>query len=149
MRDPKTYFATKAQAHSRSKVSRSSRWPEDAEQDEATPSVIEVSLGRGLSVLVQVQLEEIRQVAPAEVWLDLVDADDEILASSSVELGANDDTAPSFRVRADPRVVRKHTVWGVLLSLYETVHLRWQVQVVDRSGRVLGRRSVEYEMHGA
>ncbi|MDI3291871.1 hypothetical protein [Polyangium sp. 15x6] len=147
MRDPKTYFATKAQAHSRSKDPRRSRWPEGTAQDEEAPSVVEVSLGRGLSILVQVRLEAIQQGAPAEVWADLVDADDEILASGSVDLGANDPTAQSFRVRADPRVVRKHTVWGVLLSLYETVHLRWQVQVVDGAGQVLGRRSVEYEMH--
>ncbi|MDI1480304.1 hypothetical protein [Polyangium sp. y55x31] len=148
MRDQKIYFATKEQAQARSNGSSRPRWPEETEQDEWTTSLLEVRLGRGLSVFVQVRLEEIRQAAPAEVWLDLVDADDEILASSSVELAANDAAASSFRVRADPRVVRKHTVWGVLLSLYETVHLRWQVQLLDKAGRVLGRRSVECEMNG-
>lgn len=148
MRDQKIYVATKEQAQARSHGSSRPRWPEDAEPEELVTSLLEVRLGRGLSIFVEVRLEEIQQAAPAEVWLDLVDADDEVLASSSVELATNDEAAPSFRVRADPRVVRKHMVWGVLLSLYETVHLRWQVQLLDKAGQVLGRRSVEYEMNG-
>ncbi|MDI1480389.1 hypothetical protein [Polyangium sp. y55x31] len=46
-------------------------------------------------------------------------------------------------------MVRKHVIWGALLSCCETVHLRWQVQVVDRGGQVLGRRMVGHEMRGA
>lgn len=117
--------------------------------DELRSRLMDVQLGRGLGVLVCVRLKEV-QVEAAEVRFDLVDADDEILASGSVLLRVNErESERPFRVRADPRLVRRHGVWGTLLSLYETVHLRWQVQVVDATGRVLGRTTLVYEMRAA
>jgi hypothetical protein len=100
--------------------------------------------GTRLSVIVHVRLEEI-QVEAAEVRIDLVDAGDDILASGAVLLQAKEPER-AFRVRADSRIVRRHEVWGTLLSLYEVVHLRWQVQVLDPVGRMLGRTTLEYEM---
>ncbi len=150
MREQQTYFATKRQIHGKSRSLERSRWRDGGEDVDGATGVLDAQPGRGLGVLVQLRLEGVQQSAPAELRFDLVDADDEILASGFVVLGVDEHkTARSFRVRADPRIVRRHMVWGALLSCYETVHLRWQVQVVDATGRVLGRQTVEYEMRGA
>jgi hypothetical protein len=154
MREQKIYFATKRQARSKSRESGRAWWPEggeDAEQgvegDEHASRLIEAELAGALGIRVRVHLEAV-QVVPAEVHFDLVDADDEILASGSVLLRVDaPESERSFRVRAEPRIVQRHVVWGVLLSMYETVHLRWEVQVVDPTGRMLGRKTLEDEMH--
>ncbi|MDC3960744.1 hypothetical protein KEG38_43225 [Polyangium jinanense] len=156
MREQRTYFATKRQVRSQSRGSGRAWWPEGGEEAEQgveggdhASRLIDAELAGVLGILVRVRLEAV-QVEAAEVRFDLVDADDDILASGSVLLrGEASEAERSFRVRAEPRIVRRHVVWGVLLSMYEAVHLRWQVHVVDPTGRVLARKILEDEMRAA
>jgi len=152
MREQRTYFATKGQVRRRSSGDGKARWPEgeeEAEQGvggERASRLLDAELVGVLGLLVRVRLEAV-QVEPAEVRFDLVDADDDILASGFVLLRMDaPESERVFRVRAEPSIVRRHVIWGVVLSMYERVHLRWLVQVVDPTGRVLGRKMLEDEM---
>jgi len=42
--------------------------------------------------------------------------------------------------------VRGHVIWGVRLSMYEAVQLRWHEQVIDQTGRMLARKMLENGM---
>ena len=150
MREQRIYFATKRQVRSKGRVAGKEWWPEGGEEAEQgyeqASRFLDVELAGVLGILVRVRHEAV-QVEPAEVRFDLVDADDDVLASGSVLLRVDaSESERSLRVRAEPSIVRRHVIWGVLLSMHERVHLRWQVAVINPNGRVLARKTLEHVM---
>ena len=109
--------------------------------------IVDVEPRRGLDVVVVVERSSRRR---ALVWVryTILDPVDGVLACGVVEVPPpKTSLVQRVRLRTSLAILMAHASWGAFLDCGQSVHLRWQVQLVDRRGRVIGRDVLAQEIY--
>jgi len=109
--------------------------------------IVDIKPGHGFDVVVLVERSS-RQRALVWVRYTILDPLDGVLGCGTTKVPPlTYSLVQRVRLRKNFRVLAEHTSWGAFLDCGQSVHVRWQVELVDRHGQVIGRDELAQELY--
>jgi hypothetical protein len=109
--------------------------------------ILGFAVGKGVSGTVRYALDG-RKGVPTVLKYALTDATDDTLGEGEVTVVADDDHhVGKVRIRLPTSLLADHTVWGPMLDMGQTVHLRFRLSLRDARGHVLQEKAFGHELH--